>query len=366
MQYRKIEKLGVEVSLLGMGTMRFPIIDGQEDKIDKRRVAEMVEYAISKGVNYFDHAWFYHKYQSEKVMGEILSKYDRSKIYIADKMPLWECKTEEDVEKLFAQQLENLQTDYIDFYLVHSMGKARFQQIEDYKVMEKLERWKAEGKIKYIGFSFHDDLETFKKAVDYYPWDFSLIQLNYVDVNHQQGIEGYEMLKERGIPTFIMEPVKGGNLANFADDINAIFKNHSPNESIASWAIKWLANLDNVKVIVSGMSDLEQIEDNIKTTTNFVPLTTKELNLIQKVKEEIESRIEINCTGCNYCMPCPTKVNIPKCFSVYNDYSMYQNERFLNWAYGLLHRDKGHPNQCVDCGKCVPLCPQKLDITQKR
>ncbi len=362
MQYRKLEKLGIELSLLGMGSMRFPLLDVEKDIIDEAEVERMVEYAINKGVNYFDHAWFYHNYKSEKLMGKILSKYDRSKIYIADKIPLWECKSEADVEKLFAEQLKNLQTDYIDFYLVHSIGKGRFKQIEDYKVMEKLERWKAEGKIKYIGFSFHDDLETFKKAVDYYPWDFSLIQLNYVDVNHQQGIEGYEMLKERGIPAFIMEPVKGGNLANFADDINAILKGHSPDESIASWAIKWLANLDNVKVIISGMSYLEQVKDNIKTVSNFTPLSQKELDLIKQVKTEIDARIEINCTGCNYCMPCPKGVNIPKCFAVYNDYSMYKNDRFLNWAYGLLHRDKGHPKQCVDCGKCVPLCPQKLDI----
>ncbi len=362
MQYRKLEKLGVELSLLGVGSMRFPLLDVKKDIIDEKQVEKMVEYAIKNGVNYFDHAWFYHNYKSEKLMGKILSKYDRDKIYIADKMPLWECKTEEDVEKLFEEQLKNLQTDYIDFYLIHAINKSRFEVIEKLKVIEKLERWRDEGKIKYVGFSYHDDYPTFEKAVNYYDWDFSLIQLNYVDINHQQGIKGYELLKEKGIPAFIMEPVKGGNLANFSDDINSIFTEYNKEASIASWAVKWLANLDNVKVIVSGMSSLEQMQDNINTVSNFKTLTNTELELIEKVRVEIANRMKINCTGCNYCMPCPTKVNIPKSFSVYNDYNMYKNERFLDWAYGLLHRDKGHPNQCVNCGKCIPLCPQKLDI----
>ncbi len=362
MQYRKLEKLNLEVSLLGVGSMRFPLLDEKNDVIDEKQVEEMVEYAIKNGVNYFDHAWFYHNYKSEKLMGKILSKYDRSKIYIADKIPLWECNSEEDVEKLFKEQLKNLQTDYIDFYLVHAINKGRFAKMEEYKLIEKLEKWRDEGKIKYIGFSYHDDHETFEKAVNYYDWDFSLIQLNYVDINHQQGIAGYELLKEKGIPAFIMEPVKGGNLANFSDDINNIFTDYNKDDSIASWAIKWLANLDNVKIIVSGMSNIEQMKDNINTVSKFKKLKQEELDLIEKVRIEIESRMKINCTGCNYCMPCPTKVNIPKSFAVYNDYNMYKNDRFLQWAYGLLHRDKGHPKQCVDCGKCIPLCPQGLDI----
>ncbi len=360
MQYRRLEKIGVDVSLLGIGTMRFPMLN--ENDIDKERVAEMVEYAMDSGVNYFDHAWFYHDYKSETLMGEILSKYDRSKFYMADKMPLWECKTEEDVEKLFAQQLKNLQTDYIDFYLVHAVNKDRIKQVKELNVIEKLERWRAEGKIKYIGFSYHDDAETFATAVDLYDWDFSLIQLNYVDIEHQQGIAGYELLKSKGIPAFIMEPVKGGKLASFNDDINKVFTDYDKNASIASWAIKWLANLDNVKVIVSGMSSLEQMKDNVETLSNFKPLTKDEVAVIETVYEKLTKYAKIDCTACNYCMPCPVGVNIPKVFTTFNDYSMYNNDKELKTAYKMLHDKKQLASQCVDCDKCIPLCPQSLAI----
>ncbi len=360
MQYRKLEKLGLEVSLLGLGTMRFPMLN--ENDIDKKQVEEMVEYAMKNGVNYFDHAWFYHDYKSETLMGEILSKYDRSSFYMADKMPLWECKSEEDVEKLFAQQLENLQTDYIDFYLVHAVSKERIKQVEELKVIEKLERWRDEGKIKYIGFSYHDDSETFAKAVDLYDWDFSLIQLNYVDINHQQGIKGYELLKSKGIPAFIMEPVKGGKLASFNNEINKIFTDYDNSVSIASWAVKWLANLDNVKVIVSGMSSLSQIKDNIETVSNFKKLTREEEQLIDTVYNKLSQYAKVDCTACNYCMPCPTGVNIPKVFTTFNDYQMYNNEKELESAYKMLHEKQQLASQCVDCNKCIPLCPQKLEI----
>ncbi len=362
MQYRKLEKLNIDVSLLGVGSMRFPLLNA--DDIDEAQVEKMVEYAISNGVNYFDHAWFYHNYKSEKLMGRILSKYDRNSFYMADKLPLWECKCEEDIEILFNRQLENLQTEYIDFYLVHAMNKGRIDIVKEWKVLEKLEKWRDEGKIKFIGFSYHDDSETFEKVVNLYDWNFSLIQLNYIDINHQQGIKGYELLKSKGIPAFIMEPVKGGNLANFSDDINEMFTDYDNNASIASWAIKWLANLDNVKVIVSGMSSLDQMKDNIETVKNFKTLSDEELQIYENVRREVNERVKINCTSCNYCMPCPTGVNIPKCFATYNDYNMYKNDRFLDWAYGLLHRDKQLPDQCVDCNKCIDLCPQNLNIPE--
>ncbi len=360
MIYRKFKNLDEKLSLLGFGSMRLPLdADGE---IDVEHVKKMVAYGIENGVTYFDHAWFYHNYKSESLMGEILSEYDRSSIYMADKMPLWECESEEDVENLFKKQLENLKTDYIDFYLLHAVNPKVIEKFHKFNVAEKLTRWKAEGKINHVGFSFHSDLETFKIAIDLYDWEFSLLQLNYMDVDHQQGITGYNMLKEREIPVFIMEPVKGGNLAGFNDEINKIFLDYNPDASIASWAIRWLAALDNVAVIVSGMSNFEQIVDNIKTIKAYDGVTDEEMLLIDQVYKEVKARNKVNCTGCNYCMPCPLGVNIPKAFSVLNDYSMYENEKFLDWAYSLLHRDKQLPSQCVDCGKCVPLCPQNLDI----
>ncbi len=349
-----------KVSLLGLGTMRFPLDESGE--IDESHVREMVKYAMANGVTYYDHAWFYHDFKSETLMGKILSDYDRSTFYMADKMPLWHCETEEDVEKLFNQQLVNLQTDYIDFYLVHAVSKNVIEKFKEFNVASKLKKWKEEGKIKHIGFSFHDDFETFKVAVDMFDWEFSMIQLNYMDINHQQGIEGYNILTQRNIPVVIMEPVKGGNLSGYNDEINQIFYDYDDTSSIASWAIKWLANLDNVKVIISGMSSLGQLKDNVATISEFDGLSEEELDIIERVRNEVNARFKVNCTGCNYCMPCPLGVNIPKAFSILNDYSMYENDKFLDWSYGLLYRDKQLPTQCVDCGKCIPLCPQHLDI----
>ncbi|MFV0424649.1 MAG: aldo/keto reductase [Bacilli bacterium] len=351
-----------KVSLLGLGSMRLPL--NANGEIDEEHVARMVKYAMDNGVTYYDHAWFYHDYKSESLMGKVLSEYERSTFYMADKMPLWLCNSEKDVDEMFEQQLKNLRTDYIDFYLVHSINEGVIEKFHKFNMADKLKKWKTEGKIKHIGFSFHDTFEVFKKAVDIFDWEFSLLQLNYMDIDHQQGIEGYEILKSRDIPVFVMEPVKGGNLANFNEEINNVFLDYSPNESIASWSIKWLANLDNVKVILSGMSNLEQMIDNVNTVSNFKKLNEDELILIEKVRKMVNDRIKVNCTGCKYCMPCPKNVNIPKAFATYNDYSMYENDKFLDWSYGLLHRDGQLPSQCVDCGICIDLCPQNLNIPE--
>ncbi len=360
MIYRDLENIKEKISLLGLGTMRFPL--REDGEIDEEHVRKMVAYAMENGVTYYDHALFYHDFKSESLMGKILSEYDRSTFYIADKLPLWHCETEEDVDRIFHQQLSNMQTDYFDFYLLHAVNKKYIEKFKELNVAKKFEQWKQEGKIKHIGFSYHDDAETFKSAAQLFNWEFALLQLNYMDIEHQQGIAGYELLTSMNIPVFIMEPVKGGNLAGFNEEINKLFTDYNPSESIASWAIKWLANLDNVAVIVSGMSNLEQVKDNIKTVSNFKGLNNEELAIIDQVRQEVKNRVKVNCTGCNYCMPCPTGVNIPKGFSILNDYSMYENEKFLDWAYGLLHRDKQLPSQCVDCGKCIPLCPQNLNI----
>ncbi len=360
MIYRDLGNFEEKISLLGLGSMRFPLQDDGE--IDENHVRRMVKYAMENGVTYYDHAWFYHDFKSETLMGKILKDYDRKSFYMADKMPLWHCETEKDVEELFAKQLENLQTDYIDFYLLHAVSKSVIKKFEELNVADKLKRWKAEGKINHIGFSYHDDRETFDAAADLFDWEFALLQLNYMDIDHQQGMYGYELLTSRNIPVFVMEPVKGGNLAGFNDEINKLFTDYNPDDSIASWAIKWLANLDNVAVILSGMSNLEQLQDNVKTINNFKTMTETELQIVDKVREEIKAKTQVNCTGCNYCMPCPLGVNISKSFATYNEYSMYENKEFLDWAYGLLHRDKQLPSQCVDCGKCLPLCPQGLDI----
>ncbi len=362
MKYNKLEKMNKDISMLGLGCMRLP--QTEEKTIDVEATKEMVKYAFDNGLNYVDTAYFYHGGESEKVMGEVLSDYDRSSFYLSTKMPLWMADTESDIERIFLDQLSKLKTDYIDFYFMHALNSKRIAKMKEWKVMEKLQRWKDEGKIKHIGFSFHGKYEEFIEILDFYDWEFSLIQLNYIDTDHQQGLKGLFDLEERNIPAFIMEPLKGGNLAAFNPDIEKIFTDYDDSVSVASWAVKWLGSFDNVKVVLSGMSSLSNMEDNIKTCRDFVKMTEEEMQLVQKVAKEIKSRLEIDCTGCNYCLPCPYNVNIPKAFNTYNDYRMYGRDQYLSWAYGLLIRDKNGPEYCVDCGVCIDKCPQKLDIPE--
>lgn len=362
MKESKLENISKEVSLLGLGCMRLPLLESGE--VDKEHVHKMVDYAFKNGLNYVDTAYFYHGGESESVMGEVLSNYERSSYYLSTKLPLWVCDGPEDVDKVFFNQLEKLQTDYIDFYFMHAMNAKRVKKMQDWGVLDKLIKWKEEGKIKHIGFSFHGSYEDFQVVMNAYDWEVALIQLNYIDANHQQGLQGLYDLEAKGIPAFIMEPVKGGNLAGFADDIEKYFYDERPNDSITSWALRWLGSLDNVKVILSGMSSLENMEDNINTCTDFEPLTEKEGEIVEVVAKAIKSRLEIDCTGCNYCLPCPFNVNIPKSFNTYNDYRMYQKDRYLDWAYGLLLRDKNGPEVCTECGICIDKCPQELDIPE--
>ncbi|MCF7926900.1 MAG: aldo/keto reductase [Candidatus Izimaplasma sp.] len=367
MEHRKIKVNNQEedVSLLGFGCMRFPTKDGE---IDEKKSLEMMKYALDNGVNYIDTAYPYHGGKSELFVGKAIKelKLDRESFYLADKLPLWECKTKEDVDKVFHEQLEKVGVEYFDFYLVHAVNEARLEKAEKLDLMKKLEQYKAEGKIKNIGFSFHDDLKTFKKWVNFYDkWDFCQIQLNYMDINHQQGMTGYSILTEKGIPVVIMEPVKGGNLVNFNDDIKDIFYNYDDKVSIASWAFRWVGSLENVKVILSGMTTLDQVKDNVKTFTNFKPLNQDEQALIKKVRSEVKSLTEVACTQCDYCMPCPHGVNIPGNFKLFNSHVMYQNDKHTKWAYGNLEKKDADASVCISCEECVPKCPQNIDIPRE-
>lgn len=359
MEKRKMGKLGIFPSLLGFGCMRFPTIDGEIDKLEAKR---MLDYAYSKGVNYFDTAYPYHDGKSELVVRDIIKGYDRETFYLADKLPLWECKKGEDIDRIFHEQLEKCGVDYFDFYLIHAVNQQKLVQIEEMKVLEKLEKYKEQGKLRYIGFSFHDDLETFKKWVDVYDWDFVQIQLNYMDIDHQQGIEGYKILTDKGIPVILMEPVKGGGLVKYNDKIEKLFYDYNDKDSIASWAFRWAGSLPNIRVILSGMTTMEQVEDNIKTFNNFKPLNEEEQNIIKRVRREILDLSKVDCTSCNYCMPCPQGVDIPGNFGLYNGYSMYENDGYTKWAYGNIEKAEKAATVCTECGECIPKCPQQIDI----
>lgn len=355
----KVNKKEKEVSLLGFGCMRFPMKDGEVDIVESKR---MIDYAVANGVNYIDTAWPYHGGKSETIVREIIKDYDRESFFLADKLPLWECKTNEDIDRIFHEQLEKCGVDYFDFYLIHAVNKERYDQTKDLKVIEQLEGYRKEGKIRNIGFSFHDDLETFKKWADLYDWDFCQIQLNYMDIDHQQGMEGYEILTEKGIPVIIMEPVKGGSLVKYNDKIEKLMKDYNKDDSIASWGFRWVGSLPNVKVILSGMSNMEQVEDNVKTFTDFKPFNEEEYSIINEVRKEILELSKVDCTSCNYCMPCPHGVNIPGNFRVYNGHSMYKQDGYVKWAYGSMKNNSASADFCIDCGECLPKCPQQIDI----
>ncbi len=362
MEKRALDKLGIETSLLGFGCMRFPVTG--EGKIDEPEAERMLDKAIAAGVNYIDTAYPYHGGDSEPFVGKVLHKYDRDSFYLATKLPVWMINSIEDVDRIFAQQLERLQTEYIDFYLMHAMDKGRWDKMLEMGCVKRLEELKAEGKIKYLGFSFHDSYEAFEEILNYRDWDFCQIQLNYMDTKEQAGLKGYELTAKKQIPLVIMEPVKGGSLATFADDIMDKFHSVKPEASAASFALRWVGTLPNVKVILSGMSTMEQVEDNLNTFTNFQPLSDKEHSIVEEVVELLNSRVQNGCTGCRYCMPCPAGVNIPGSFKVWNTYHMYQNYNMVKNAWENDLGDAHQPKNCIECGKCEKECPQKLNIRE--
>lgn len=362
MEMRTFDKLGIQTSLLGFGCMRFPV-DAQ-GKINEPEAERMIDRAIAAGVNYIDTAYPYHNGDSEPFVGKVLKKYERSSFYLATKLPCWNVKTLEDVDRLFNEQLSRLQTDYIDFYLMHAMNGELFSRMEKLGVVKRLEELKAEGKIRNLGFSFHDSFEAFEKIITYRDWDFCQIQLNYMDTKDGPGMRGYELAEKLGIPLVIMEPIKGGSLACFAEDIAEVFRTMDKDASIASFALRWVGSLPNVKVILSGMSAMDQVEDNLATFENFEPLSEQEKETIEGIVALINSRVQNGCTGCRYCMPCPAGVDIPGNFSAWNTYHMYQNYNVVRWNWENQLGESKQAKNCIQCGKCEQACPQKISIRE--
>lgn len=362
MELRKIDKLGIETSLLGFGCMRFPTtVDG---KIDEERAQKMLDDAYAAGINYYDTAWPYHGGESEPFVGRAMKKYPRESFYFATKLPCWDVKVREDATRIFHEQLAHLQSDYVDFYLLHALNGERFREIRDMGVIEDMIELQKQGKIRYLGFSFHDGYEAFEEILTYRDWDFCQIQYNYMDTNEQAGDKGYALCEERNVPIIIMEPIKGGALASFAPEVENVFRSVHPDKSIASWALRWVASKPQVKVVLSGMSTEEQLADNLNTFENFELLSETELETVGKAVEEIKSRIKNGCTGCRYCMPCPFGVNIPKNFSIWNNYGMYNNAGSAKWHYFNELKEENRADKCMSCGACEDVCPQQLPIRE--
>lgn len=361
MERRKFEKLGISPSILGFGCMRFPM---KEDKsIDEEKAQELLDKAIAGGVTYIDTAYPYHDQQSEKFVGKALSKYDRDSYYLATKLPVWLVEETSDVREYFEEQLRRLQTDRVDFYLFHALNKERWEEIKRLDMISEVEKLRDEGKISYIGFSFHDEYPVFEEILTYRDWDFCQIQLNYVDTVIQQGIKGYELTEKLGIPVVIMEPVKGGALAKLPSVMENIFHEVSPERSVASWAFRYVASLPNVKVILSGMTEMDQLDDNLGTFGQYDPLSATEMDAVKEVTTIYRSRQMNDCTACGYCMPCPFGVDIPGNFKIWNQGSVYDDLSGAREKYQRMDVSK-NATACQECGACEPQCPQSIKIIE--
>ncbi|MEZ0536531.1 aldo/keto reductase [Caldicellulosiruptoraceae bacterium PP1] len=376
MLYRKFGKTNEMVSILGFGCMRLPILDNDPTKIDYDKATEMVRYAIDNGVNYIDTAYPYHGSggdkggASEPFVAKVLKDGYREKVKLATKLPSWLIKTHEDMDRLLNEQLKRLETDYIDFYLVHAINKDFWANLTKLGIDHFLNKALQSGKIKYAGFSFHDDVNLFKEVVDYYDWSFCQIQYNYLDEEYQAGKEGLQYAAKKGLGIVIMEPLRGGLLAkSLPQPVLEEFKNAKVKRTPAEWALRWIWNHEDVSVVLSGMNTLSDVIENIKTASDANPnsMTSEELLVIEKAKETFK-KIKVNCTGCEYCMPCPSGVNIPKNFLYYNKYYLTENEAERNeikYNYNKEIASNERASSCVECGKCETHCPQKIAIRQE-
>ena len=359
MFYRESKKLNVKASLLGFGCMRFPLLE--DGTIDEEQTTKMFDMAIAAGVNYIDTAYPYLNKMSEPFVGKVLKRYNRENIYLATKLPIWLVESKEHALQIFNEQLEKLQTDYIDFYLLHSLDNDKFEKCVNLGLVELCEELQKQGKIKHLGFSFHDSYEVFEKIINYKDWDFCQIQFNYMDTEEQAGLKGLKLCEEKGIPNIIMEPLKGGSLTKYPEEVEKVFKDKDSEASIASWGLRFVGSYENVLVLLSGMSTVDQMQDNINTFTNFKPLTEEEFKLIDEVKEKLSKRVKNGCTGCKYCMPCPKGVNIPRMFRMWNTASMYENFNIIRWAWTNTKEEEMATN-CIKCGLCETKCPQAIEI----
>lgn len=359
---RMIPALGKKISRLGYGGMRFP---KNGDEVDMDAAVQLLRKAYEMGINYFDTAMVYHKGESEKIFGKAFEPYPRDSYLIADKMSIWLCSDEEDMKARFYNQLKTLKTDYIDFYLVHSLNRNHYKKVKDLHCVEFLQQMKQEGKIKHLGFSFHDTYQVFTQILNDYTWDFVQIQLNYLDWHNQGAEQLYRELERRNLPVMVMEPVRGGYLATIDSERAKPFLELEPQRSIASWAIRWVESLPQVAVVLSGMSDLQQLEDNVATMTNFEPMNEQELAAIDRVVEEIRKVNEIPCTGCRYCMDCPMGVDIPEIFSIYSQYKIFGKEKAFVQDYEEVVEHGNGAEHCVRCMACTTKCPQMIAIPDK-
>ena len=361
MQYRVFPGTDVKVSTLGYGCMRLPVTDEENHPIDRPEAIRLIRYAIDHGVTYVDTAYGYHGGTSEVVVGEALKDGYREKVTLTTKLPLWLVEKTEDMERLLDEQLTRLQVDHVDFYLAHAVNKNSFEKVKALGLFEFLDEMKAKGKIRYAGFSFHDNAEVFREVIDSYPWSLAQVQMNILDENNQATMKGIEYAASKGIGIVIMEPLRGGSLTrNIPDNILDLYVNMQVKRTPAGWAFRYLYNRPEVVTILSGMSTYEQLAENISIFEEAVAgcADEREQDLFRRVREAYEARVRVGCTGCSYCMPCPQEVKIPNIFRAYDNANVINDPEHFFRQY-LKEREA---RKCVKCGKCEKLCPQRISI----
>ena len=367
MLYRTVPKTGDGLSILGFGCMRLP--STRTGGVDEARAIRQIRHAIDGGINYIDTAPVYHLGKSEQVLGRALAGGYREKVRIATKLPHWSVYERADMDRIIDAQLKTLQTDHIDYYLLHSLGRGSFEKLRGLGVLGFLDAAKRDGRIRNAGFSFHDNLAAFKEIVDAYDWQFCQIQYNYLDEQNQAGTEGLRYAAEKGLAVIIMEPLRGGNLAGrIPQSIQKIWDEAPLKRSPAEWGLRWVWDHPEVTVVLSGMNDEAHIDQNLRVADSALPnsLSGDEHALIARVRDEYRRLMKVGCTGCGYCMPCPAGVDIPGCFASYNAYALFPRDRTAKFQYigrhGGLIGDRSHAGLCRQCGTCAKSCPQHLPI----
>ena len=366
MQFRTFGTLDWKPSALGFGAMRLPTFDNDPAQIDEAESTKMVRYAIDHGVNYVDTAYPYHRENSERFLGRALQDGYRERVKLATKMPCWKIEKAEDFDLYLNEQLEKLQTDHVDFYLLHGLNGKRWDDMHSLNVLDWAENAIASGRIGYLGFSFHDKYDAFQQIVDASDlWTFCQIQYNYMDIEYQAGTKGLHYAAEKGLAVVVMEPLRGGQLTkSVPPSVQEIWEGAPVQRTPAEHALQWVWNQPEVSVVLSGMSTFEQVQQNVESAgrSGAGVLTAEELALYDRAREAYEALCPIPCTDCKYCLPCPSGVNIPRVFDIYNGAMIYDSLERARFVYNNFVNEDERANFCIECGECLEKCPQQIEI----
>jgi hypothetical protein len=369
MQYRKFGSLDWEVSALGFGAMRLPILDDDSSKINEPLAMKMMRHAIDAGVNYIDTAYPYHQQQSERFVGKVLQDGYREKVRLATKLPCWEVKEEADFNRLLEVQMKRLDVDFIDFYLLHGLNKNSWVKVQGLGVLDWAEKRMSEGLFGHLCFSFHDEYPVFESIIKAYDnWTMAQIQYNYADVNYQAGQKGLKLAADRGMAVVVMEPLRGGRIAKNPppEPVAKVWEKSERDWTPAAWAFNWLWDQPEVSLALSGMHQMSDVEENLALAdkAEVGKLTEQDHKLICEARKAYESLAPIPCTQCEYCLPCSSGVKIPTIFEMYNDAAAYDAWGHARLAYNNQLKPEARADQCIECGECEEACPQNIRIIE--